>query len=247
MKMMIWNCGGAFANQQKYRKIPPDIDIGVIIECNNIGPQSMKEKVKYAWRFELKKRQVFANYHYDIHKETDLGIAVFVYNDKYKLKKEYIIADWLKHFLVFTINDKIRIVVYHGYSKGLNGIGDLRYAIDRYKKELFNNIPLFICGDFNSNINKDSENPVHTHSECEKEMVKNGLESYYDLQYGKTIEKKPTWRQKRNKSRGKENHIDYFFGGVKYFQKDKFSLGGKEWWDYSDHIPLFVEMDDELF
>lgn len=134
MKMMIWNCGGAFANQQKYRRIPPDIDIGVIIECNNIGPQSMKEKVKYAWRLELKKRQVFANYHYDIHKETDLGIAAFVYNDKYKLKKEYIIADWLKHFLVFTINDKIRIVVYHGYSKGLNGIGDLRYAIDRYKK-----------------------------------------------------------------------------------------------------------------
>ncbi|WP_303814384.1 hypothetical protein [Selenomonas ruminantium] len=246
MKMMIWNCEGAFAIQQKYKEVPADIDIGVILECEDNGAQKMSKEVKDAWKLQLAKRQAFAKYHYDIPKKNDLGIAAFVYNDKFEIKQEYIIADWLKQFLVFTINDKIRVVVYHGDAHGLNGIGDLRYVIDRYNDILFSDMPLFVCGDFNSNENKDIDNPVHSHSEFEKTMYDYGMESYYKLQYGKLGKKKPTWRQNRNKEGGKENHIDYFFGEAKYFQKNKFSLGERKWWDYSDHIPLTVELDNTL-
>lgn len=245
MKMMIWNCGKAFASKKKYEHIPSDIDIGIILECDYNGSKSMNKICKEKWLRQKEKMQAFSQYKYDNIQDGDLGIATFVYNKKFLLKKEDIIDDWLKQFLVFTINDVVRVLVYHGSDEGYNGIADLRYAVDKYKNILFSEIPVFICGDFNSNANNDDKRPFHTHAEFEMVMEKYGMKSYYDLQYGKCEKKIPTWRKNRMNVGGAENHIDYFYGKEDFFQKGKFTLGDNKWYRYSDHIPLFVELEEE--
>jgi hypothetical protein len=242
MKLMVWNCGGGYKVNEKYKKIPWDVDISIIIDCDDIRKEDLKDREE--WKKEKEKGKAFAEYQYDINIKNNLGIAAFVYNKKFKLKQEDIIAVWLKQFLVFTINDKIRIVVYYGYPKGANGISDLRYAVDKYKNEFFNDIPLLLCGDFNSNVNKDysKDRPIHTHGEFEKTISFYGMKSYYDLQYGEPVDKRrPTWRKGNNK-----NHIDYVYGQEKLFKKDMFEVGTDEWYKCSDHVPLFVKFNDDM-
>lgn len=138
------------------------------------------------------------------------------------------------------------MVVYHGNPDGLNGIGDLRYAIDKYKTVFLGAMPVFICGDFNSNTNNDYKKPFHSHREFENIMETYGMKSYYDIKNGYRAEKKPTWCQRRMNKGGAENHIDYFWGRKEFFEKDKFSIGDSSWYRYSDHVPLFIELNDDI-
>ncbi len=252
MKMMVWNCGKGFVGSNKFRKIKDDTDISIILECDLNERKKMRKEDREAWGREKENLKIYAEYRYDNLDDVGktekkcFGFAIFVHNDKYELEEEKIIDEWLKQFLVFTINNKVRVVVYHGNPDGLNGIGDLRYAIDKYKTVFFGAMPVFICGDFNSNTNNDYKKPFHSHREFENIMETYGMKSYYDIKNGYRAEKKPTWRQRRMNKGGAENHIDYFWGRKEFFEKDKFSIGDSSWYRYSDHVPLFIELNDDI-
>ena len=77
-------------------------------------------------------------------------------------------------------------------------------------------------------------------------MTENGMESYCKLE-NEGENTTPTWRQMKGNKLIAENHIDYIYGRKKFFRKGKFHLD--EDWDIypSDHLPLFVELDDGIF
>lgn len=232
MKIVTWNCNGAF--RKKYSLLNHfDADILVIQECENPLESTNNEYVKwssnYLWIGEKSK-----------------GIGVFAKeNIDLKLLDFSTFYDGLevKLFLPFTANQQQYLAVWtkKNNSPNFGYIGQLWKYLQINKSLLKNTI---ILGDFNSNTIWDQRDRWWNHSDVVNILSSLNLVSLYHFinQEEQGNESLKTFYLYRKKEKG--YHIDYVFLPEIYLNKvTNFEVGTYDKWiEFSDHIPLFFSI-----
>lgn len=238
MKIVTWNCNGAF--RQKYKYVCEfDADIYVIQECEN--PAESKDKEYNEWA---------KNYLW-IGDNKSRGLAVFA-KEETKLEN----LGWtnrfeghnVKYFLPCKINGKydlLAVWTHRNNSPNFGYIGQMWKYLQINRDNIRNS---FIIGDFNSNSIWDQWDRWWNHSDVVKQLNDLGIESYYHKFTGEYQGKEtiPTLFFRKNRER--EYHIDYIFG-PKIFAKhiNNIKIGAFEQWiKLSDHMPIFCDIDIDV-
>ncbi len=235
MKIVTWNCNGAF--RKKFETITDlNADIYIIQECENPSETEHKEYLKWVenflWLGDTKNK----------------GLAIFA-NSKIKLEK----LNWsnnfknhsVKHFLPCRVNDDFNLLAvwtHKNNSPNFGYIGQFWKYIQINKDKLKETL---IAGDFNSNAIWDEWDRWWNHSDVVKELMELDIESIYHKLTGEKQGKelKPTLYFQRKQSR--PYHIDYIFGDNKFTnRKIKLEIGQAEkWLQLSDHMPIYFEIE----
>lgn len=238
MKIIEWNCQGAFRNKnEQILSLSPDILI--VLECES------EDKLKFG------KDTPTPNDFYWYSKGKK-GVGIFSYSD-YKIKPlelfnssfDYVIPlliyNELNSFLVFAVwamNDKENHLKRY--------IGQVWLAINFYK-EIFND-NVIIIGDFNSNQIWDEKERLGNHTDVVEFLSTYDILSLYhkqeNLNHG--LEKDFTFYMYRNIQ--KKYHIDYIFTSSKIVSNGfKLTIGEvMDWINLSDHTPLILEINDPV-
>lgn len=236
MKIISWNCNGAFRKKnEKILGYKPDLI--VVSECEN--PERML----------FNKLTPKPNDHFWIGDLAFKGIGVFSYShykiellDNFNPKFRYVIplkitghSDSFVLFAIWAMDNK--------QERDARYIGQIWRAINYYDKILEEN--LLLIGDFNSNQIWDRKRRIGNHSHVVGKLKDKGIESLYHKKYQEEHgqEKIPTQFMYRNLE--KPYHIDYCFGSIQLIQNGfNLDIGkAQEWIDLSDHMPIFVEID----
>lgn len=238
MKLITWNCNGAFRNKNHLFD-EYDYDILIVQECENPS-QSNKQYQDWA-----------KNYLW-IGNNKNKGLGVFC-KENIKLEK----LDWsdinpnykneqLESFLPCLVNDEIILIAV--WTKKANSevfgyIGQMWKYLQLHKEKLKDK-KVIIAGDFNSNVIWDKWDRWWNHSDVVNELEEIGIKSLYhhitNEEQGK--ETKPTFYLQRKLK--KPYHIDYVFVSNHFLSND-INLQTNdtiEWLNYSDHIPIFAKL-----
>jgi len=236
MKIISWNCRGAFRN--KFEQLTDfDADILIIQECENpaeyLNTKYLTWSNNYLWTGNTK------------HK----GIGIFALKNL-ELKK----LDWsnryndhdVKHFLPCVVNDKFQLLAvwtHKNNSPNFGYMGQFWKYLQVNKKDFKD---ILIIGDFNSNKIWDEWDRWWNHSDVVGELDELNIVSvyhdYFKEEQGK--ETKPTYFHHHNKD--KSFHIDYVFAEKSFLSK-KYSLSigdCEKWFTLSDHLPLIFEFNN---
>lgn len=105
-------------------------------------------------------------------------------------------------------------------------------------------LPVVVCGDFNSNVIWDGMRETHNHSFLVKFLAERNIVSAYHRFFSERQgeEKQPTHYFYHHKNRG--YHIDYVFLPEPWADRiEKVEVGEyREWAKVSDHVPLIVDV-----
>lgn len=233
MKIVSWNCGGAF--RKKLDSISRfNADLYVIQECEDPSQANDLKYKEWASNFLWKGDN------------KNKGLGIFA-SDGINLKA----LDWsnefrdhtVKHFLPCVVNDDFQLL---GVWTHKNNSPNFGY-MGQFWKYLQTNIEEFqkilIAGDFNSNAIWDEWDRWWNHTDVVEQLNKKGISSLYhenskEQQGKETI---PTFYLHKNRS--KPYHIDYVFGSQFFKQNlSKLSIGEfNKWEKQSDHVPIVCE------
>lgn len=234
MKIISWNCNGAF-RKKFHALLEFNADIYIIQECEN--PAESKDLEYKSWA---------KNYLW-IGDSKNKGLAVFA-------KEEINIQplDWtnnfkvhsVKYFLPCLINNDFQLLgiwTHQNKSPNFGYIGQF-WKYLQVNKSNFKKI--IIAGDLNSNAIWDQWDRWWNHSDVVKELEEITITSLYH-KYFKELqgkETKPTFFLQRNIS--KSYHIDYCFSSkefetsLKHVEVPEFT----NWFHLSDHVPMIITL-----
>ncbi|KXK51186.1 MAG: Endonuclease/Exonuclease/phosphatase family protein [Chlorobi bacterium OLB5] len=236
MKLITWNCQGAFRRKIEFiLALKPDILI--VQECEN------PNKINYS-STNLQPKN-FYWYGDSLHK----GISVYSYSEyKFELLNEF--NPEFRYILPFRVTgheDSFILFAIWAMSNKENYearyIGQIWQAINYYSG-LFNCSTILI-GDFNSNKIWDYKKRVGDHTDVVNKLAEYNIHSiyhkYFKVEQGKEIH--PTFFLQRNLN--KPYHIDYCFASSDFIKKVKsVEIGSFENWNaHSDHSPLIINFD----
>ena len=231
MKIVTWNCNGAFRN--KYQALASmDADIIVIQECEDptqCADISYKNwATNYLWIGDSK------------HK----GMGIFC-KAGIQLSNNEWDNDNTKHFISARINntfDLIAVWTQHNNSDKFEYIGQFWKYLQLNKNKMGDTI---IIGDFNSNKIWDKSYRECNHSQVVRELAEIGIVSLYHEKHkvNQGEEPHPTFYLQRNLN--KPYHIDYIFASKKRFPNVPDLEIGSEivWLAISDHLPVMAVLD----
>ena len=235
MKIITWNCNGAF--RKKYDSIKNEnADIYIIQECED--PNSISKISSEFKEFSLGHLWIGGN--------KNKGLGVFV-KKGIEINQLELNHSWnentLKWFLPFQIGNHQKILAvwsHHGDSDEYRYIGQFWLFLKNNKEHLKNTI---IIGDFNSNKIWDYKRVECTHSNCVKELKEIGIESLYHTREGIEQGKEKNYTFYLQKNLNKPYHIDYIFSPIDLLNDTrKFEIGDfTKWKEWSDHVPLLWE------
>jgi len=233
MKIVTWNCAGAFRKKHQ-ALIHFNADILVIQECEDPGQSSVDYQdfagVDYLWKGKNK------------HK----GIGVFARNGHQLRKLKWLDRD-LELFLPCRIDEKFNLLgvwTKASTSPKLRYIQQFAKYLQIHKKKLSQD-NWVICGDFNSNTQWDQKHRFSNHSDVVRELDSIGLYSLYHHVSNEPqgSESVPTFYLYRSKE--KPYHIDYAFVHDGFLGKNELEIGdAAEWLEYSDHLPVSFTIPD---
>jgi exonuclease III len=233
MKLITWNCQGAFRKKEHIiLELLPDILI--VQECEH--PERLV--------FNSKQPNDFLWFGDNQHK----GLGVFSFSSlKLKLLNEHnstfktivpiLVTGGNFDFTLFAIWANNPEDKYHKY------IEQVWRAINFYD-QIISDSSIFI-GDFNSNKIWDRKHRKGNHSDVVDFLATKNIHSIYhtllDQEQGK--ETHPTFFLQRNKD--KPYHIDYCFASNKMIDRiQNFEIGDFESWIvHSDHLPVIANFD----
>ncbi len=234
MKLISWNCNGAFRNK-KYLFDEYEHDILVIQECED--PSKLKEyessNNNYLWIGNNKNKGL------GIFCKNNISLKRLEWSDintKYKNEQ-------LESFLPCLINDEIIIIgvwTKKANSEVFGYIGQFWKYLQLHKDKLIDK-KVIIVGDFNSNAIWDKWDRWWNHTNVVDELHEIGIKSLYHIinkeEQGK--ETKPTFYLQRKLE--KPYHIDYIFLSNNLIDDFvEIEIGAIEkWLNYSDHLPIF--------
>ena len=217
MRIVSWNCGDGF--QKKYHLLERfNADVFVIQECRN--PKKYNDS---AFR-------KFSENHLWIGENRGLGVFA-------KAKTQIASEVWgdfgLDYFLPCRIDNSFTLLAVWACN---NYVEDIFPFMKFHKSKLSN---ILILGDFNSNSCWDYKHGRRTHSGLVSEFKNCGIESIYHKQTGENFgqEKTPTFFMYRKQK--KPYHIDYAFSDLSCRLTIEQNV---EWLNYSDHVPLIVDL-----
>jgi exodeoxyribonuclease-3 len=236
MKLITWNCQGAFRKKANaILVLKPDILI--VQECEHpdklIFDSEFKKPTEILWFCD----------------NPNKGLGVFSYG-KYSIEplKQYNSEiKFIAPIKVCIENiDLVLFAIWANHKTDPDGqyIEQVWKAIHFYEEHLKGN-NVILAGDFNSNTIWDRPRRIGNHSDVVNKLTEKNIHSIYHIKYkqiqGK--EKHPTFHLQKNLN--KPYHIDYVFAsnnlveGLKKIEVGTFD----QWKTFSDHIPLIVKFN----
>ena len=226
MKIVSWNCHGAFRKKYSYLQ-SLNADIYVIQECEN--PNKYKEdfgkfseNMKYFWCGENDNR----------------GLAVFVFHD-ILIEENPWDKYCLRNFISLKVNNDFDLLCVWACSPYIEEY----YIYQSINFKYYSN-NMVIIGDLNSNAKWDKNHGRRNHTNVVNSLEEIGLVSAYHYLYKETQgnESKNTFYLQYKKEKG--YHIDYCFLSPKRLQT--YSIQNEDnWLKHSDHVPIIVEINTE--
>lgn len=246
MRIVSWNCSGAFRNKTAcLDKL--EADILIIQECEN----PMHSDQSY---------QQWAGDHLWVGKNRHKGLGVFARKGKrirgldwqgeYTANATGVKAlAWnsqdLQSFLPCVINDKLTLIgawMKRADSRDFRYIGQLWLYLQMHKAKLTGD-NVILCGDFNSNTIWDERHREWNHSNVVEELSSIGLHSLYHHATGLKQGKESDSTFFMNRKPEKPYHIDYAFVSENLLGNSSLNiLAPAKWLSYSDHVPLVVDI-----
>ncbi len=233
MKIITWNCNGAFRKKFEHL-IDLNADLLIIQECENPAETKDHNYIQWAnnyfWIGDSKNKGL------GIFAKADIDLKLLDWSDNYKDHK-------VKHFLPCLVNGETQLLgvwTHQNKSPNFGYIGQFWKYLQINKQSLNNSI---IIGDFNSNVIWDEWDRWWNHSDIVRELEEIGIYSLYH-KYTNELQGKescPTFHLHRNLA--KPYHIDYCFASTKLVESLKcMSIEPFENWNHlSDHSPLVAE------
>jgi len=226
MKIISWNCNGAF--RKKYHLIEKlGADIIIIQECED------PSKVEGAYKEWAK------NYLW-IGRNKNRGLGVFAQSNQLTLKQLDWIDDGLQLFLPCIINGYLNLIaIWTKPAQNFRYIGQLWKYLQIHKNVIQGN-PVIISGDLNSNVCWDKRKRWWNHSDVVRELEEIGIHSFYHelMKENQGKETVPTLYLQRKLA--KPYHVDYAFISKSILgTASSIEIGKPEIWiHHSDHMPL---------
>lgn len=233
MRIISWNCNGAF--RRKYQHLLQfDADLIIVQECED--PAQSTDKDYKCWA---------SNYLW-IGANKNSGLGVFA-----KPSHSLNLLDWpaetFQLFLPFTFNSSMTVLAV--WTKEANSptfkyIGQLWKYLQLNHENVSLTKPLII-GDFNSNKIWDKWDRWWNHSDVVNELKEYGITSLYHALYNSAQgeEQHPTFYLQRNVK--KYYHIDYAFLPEAMIERSSLEIGiAADWLSISDHMPLVIDIKD---
>lgn len=236
MKLITWNCQGAFRKKAEVI-LQQQPDILVVQECEHPDKldfgKNMKQPNDYLWVGDNK------------HK----GLGVFSYSDyRFNLLDQHN-AD-IKIILPISITGGLLDFTLFAVWANNHIDPDGQYveqtwkAINHYDN-LLNTVPSILTGDFNSNKIWDRQNRIASHTAVVDRLAEKNIFSVYHRRLNQEQGKEghPTFYLQRKID--KPYHIDYCFASADLYNKVKnMEIGSYEnWIAHSDHSPLMIIFD----
>ncbi|MDQ2833043.1 MAG: endonuclease/exonuclease/phosphatase family protein [Acidobacteriota bacterium] len=232
MKLTTWNCARGF-EKKKGMFFSIDPDIAVIQECSKSSTESVPcDGYNAAW--------VGAN--------LNIGMGVFFKKTGWHVRR---LEDathgirWVVPFEVKGPENFTLIAIWACQVKGSKRqsyVGQISRALNEHP-EWFENGPVVVAGDFNSNARWDDERRDWNHSTMVAGLRSRGLESIYHATSGEAHGKEttPTFHLQKNKE--KDFHLDYIFAPDSWHQRLQMTLEDcSKWLPHSDHCPLTLSL-----
>lgn len=233
MKILTWNCNGAFRKKIDLLK-SIEADIYIIQECeNSVQAKGAYEKwlPNMLWKGFNKNK----------------GLAVFA-KDEYRLEA----LDWddnkLELFLPIKINSKFNLLATwtkYANSPTFQYIGQM-WKYLQLNKDLIAKEPIIIAGDWNSNTKWDVWDRWWNHSDVVKELESLDIHSLYHRFFNENQGEESYSTFFMNRNPDKNYHIDYLFSSYEIFNNKSVtcSVFPKDYWlNYSDHIPILFNIE----
>jgi exonuclease III len=236
MKLTTWNCARGFEKKKK-AIFADDPDIIVIQECSRESAQSrLFDSYGAAW----------------IGTNPNIGMGIFYKKADWsvrRLEETTHGIQWVVPFVVTGPENFTLIAVWACKVEGKHRdsyVGQINQALEEHPN-WFENGPVVVAGDFNSNALWDKERRDWNHSTMVAQLRNHGLTSTYHTSRAEEQgeETTPTFHLQKNKS--KSFHIDYIFAPAAWQQRLKVTVGGcSEWLDHSDHCPLTLSLSPSV-
>lgn len=233
MFIVSWNCNGAFRKKHKHL-MGFDCDIMIIQECEN------PRVVKYPKEFML----LMPNYIW-VGDNKNKGLAVF---SKYKLKDNLWDCGRNKYFISCKVDegfDLLGVWCHYANSPTFGYIGQM-WKYLKINKENIRDKDIIIGGDFNSNKIWDVCDRWWNHSDVIKELEELDLRSLYHIYYDEEQGKESISILYHRKNIEKPYHVDYILASKRFYTSlIKYQIGNvDQWLEVSDHMPIFVEIEN---
>lgn len=230
MRIVTWNCNGAYRKKEDQLKSRLNPEITIIQECEKPGLKYNSQYPHHLW----------------IGDNDNKGLGIFSLNPLVEIELR---DNKSKYYLPFLYDDFLVIAF---WTKN-----DINSPRNRYIGQAFNVINWYhdllqlkciIIGDLNWNVCWDhatQRNPVtgtltELNSILSNFQITSAYHSYNNVDFGH--EKNPTLFLHRKKER--PYHVDYI-----YLSKDilnnlqKFEIGEfNDWIQYSDHMPVYADI-----
>lgn len=236
MKIISWNCQGAFRKKSEYllQQLP---DLLIVQECEH------PDKLNFSTTTPQPNNLLW--YGDNLNK----GLGIFSYGTlKLKLHPTYnpefkIIVPLEVRGLGINIT-LIAIWANNPDDKEGRYIEQIWKAVHYYEK-LLKKKHILLAGDFNSNTIWDRPRRVGNHSALVEKLLNKKIHSVYHKHFAQVqgTEYHPTFYLHRNKE--KPYHLDYCFVSENLLNKiQSFDIGSYEdWISHSDHTPVIINID----
>ena len=230
MRITSWNANCKF--REKFHLLKA-FDVAVVQECED--PARCSDDGYKAWAIN----------HYWIGNLKHKGLGVFL-NESLSAELMEIPETSQKLFLPLQLSDGTQVLAVWAMNAENRQDGYVAQIHDYLESNsrYFNWERLIIVGDFNSNAKWDGKRELRNHGNLVKKCDGFGLQSLYHYQESEHhgAEKSSTFFMYRHKD--KPYHIDYIFLPVKKLVGSRIELGqAQEWLQYSDHVPLFADLE----
>ena len=234
MRILNWNCNGAFRN--KYESLSAfNADILIVQECED---PSFSKDVKY---------RTWANNFLWIGDNKNKGLGIFA-NSSLKLNA----LEWsntymdhkVKHFLPCIVDNNFQILAVWSHQNKSPNFGYIGQVWKYLQINRANFEKIIIAGDFNSNAIWDEWDRWWNHSDVVKELEQLNIVSAYHAFTNEQQGKETTATFHHQKNKTKPYHIDYVFASKSLLKNKKQFLieTSDHWINLSDHRPLIFDI-----
>jgi exonuclease III len=236
MKLTTWNCARGF-EKKKSVLFATTPDIAVIQECSRKSTESL----------------LLDTYATDwVGVNPSIGMGVLYRKADWSVRRLENTThgiQWVVPYEVTGPENFTLIAIWACEVKGSKRdsyVGQINRALEEHP-DWFENGPVVVAGDFNSNACWDKERRGRNHSTMVAELRTRGLGSLYHTAKGEEHGSETTPTFHLQKKREKPFHIDYIFVPDAWEQRVRMTVEDcSGWLAHSDHCPLTLDLSPTL-